>query len=212
MKSRRDTPGGPAGPAGSKESRPASTRDRLIAAARDAFAAHGLRGATTKAIAETAGVSEVTLFRHFATKKELFVAVLEGYSSLSIFNDELEARLTWDLEADLTMIATMVLGMTDASTLAMLTSITEAIRHPGFRPLVAEAPRRQLEFMSWYLSQQVVRGACRELEDPTLVAQAFIAMFFEHSIGKAVYVDAPPEPNDAVRELVGLFVRAIARD
>jgi AcrR family transcriptional regulator len=191
------------------QSSPSSTHDRLIQAARDAFAAHGLRGATTKTIAEAAGVSEVTLFRHFATKKELFIAVLESYSSISIFNDELKHRLTWNFVDDLTMIASIFVGMTDASTLAMLTSITEAMRYPELRPLVADPPRRQLEFMSWYLREQMSRGACRRLDHPELVAQAFFALFFEHSIGKAIYVENPPEPSAAVRELVGIFVNGV---
>jgi AcrR family transcriptional regulator len=181
----------------------------LIEAARVEIAEQGFRGATTKNIAAAAGVSEVTLFRHFSTKMALFVAVLEAYSSLSVFNDELKARLTWNLEEDLTMIASMFLGMTDANTLAMLTSITESLRYPELRELVAEAPRQQLVFMSWYLSEQMRRGACRELPNVELAAQAFFALFFEHSIGKAVYVADPPEPSEAVRDLVVIFIRGV---
>jgi AcrR family transcriptional regulator len=185
------------------------TRERLIEAARVEIAEQGLRGATTRNIAAAAGVSEVTLFRHFSTKMELFVAVLETYSSLSILNDELKARLTWDLEEDLTMIATMFLGMTEASTLAMLTSITESMRHPEVRELVAAAPRQQLDFMIWYLTEQIRRGACRELPNVELAAQAFFALFFEHSIGKVVYVEHAPEPTEAARELVAIFLRGV---
>lgn len=187
-----------------------STREKLIQAARNEFAEQGMRGATTKNIARAAGVSEVTLFRHFATKKDLFLAVLEGYSGLSVFNDELKQRLTWDLEEDLRMIGFLFLGMTDASVLAMLTSITEAIRDPEIRHLVAGPPRRQREFMTWYFSEQVKRGGCRPLKDPALTAQAFLALFFEHSVGKAVYVSDPPEPTRAVNRLVDLFLRGVA--
>jgi AcrR family transcriptional regulator len=187
-----------------------STRERLIQAARVEFAEHGLRGGTTKRIAGAAGVSEVTLFRHFATKKELFVAVLEGYSGLSVFDDELKARLTWDLEGDLKLIGSMFLGMTDASVLPMLTSITEAIRDPDVRDLVAEPPRRQVEFMAWYFREQVRRGGCRPLDDPTLTGQAFLALFFEHSVGKAVYVDNAPEASETVERLVTLFLHGVA--
>ena len=187
-----------------------STRERLIQAARVDFAEHGLRGGTTKRIAQAAGVSEVTLFRHFATKKELFVAVLEGYSGLSVFDDALKGRLTWDLESDLKLIGSMFLGMTDASVLPMLTSITEAIRDPDVRDLVAEPPRRQVEFMTWYFHEQVRRGGCRSLDDPALTGQAFLALFFEHSVGKAVYVDDAPEPSETVERLVTLFLHGVA--
>lgn len=50
----------------------AEVRGRLLSAAREAFAASGFGGATTRDIAERAGVAEVLLFRHFGSKAGLF--------------------------------------------------------------------------------------------------------------------------------------------
>lgn len=52
------------------------TRQRLLDAATRVFARDGLTGATTRAIAQEAGVNEVTLFRHFQTKDRLLTAVV----------------------------------------------------------------------------------------------------------------------------------------
>lgn len=52
-------------------------RARLIAVAGEAFREEGL-GASVNAIAERAGVNVATLYRHFPTKEQLIVAVLEG--------------------------------------------------------------------------------------------------------------------------------------
>src|SRR3954468_17600419 len=41
------------------------------------FSQHGFRGPTTKEIAKAAGVSEAMVFRHFATKEELYSAILD---------------------------------------------------------------------------------------------------------------------------------------
>ena len=41
------------------------------------FSQHGFRGTTTKEIAQAAGVSEAMVFRHFATKEELYTAILD---------------------------------------------------------------------------------------------------------------------------------------
>ena len=49
-------------------------REQVLEAAVGAFAAHGLHGTSTEAIAERAGLSQPYLFRLFGTKKELFLA------------------------------------------------------------------------------------------------------------------------------------------
>lgn len=45
---------------------------QILAAALDVFADKGYNGATTLEIAKAANISEVTLFRHFSSKKEIF--------------------------------------------------------------------------------------------------------------------------------------------
>jgi AcrR family transcriptional regulator len=54
-------------------------RELLLKAALELFAAEGYEGATTKAIAERTGVTEAILFRHFATKRDLFRAVIAEF-------------------------------------------------------------------------------------------------------------------------------------
>lgn len=61
--------------AATKPDRPAA--ERLLEAAAVVFARDGLSNATTREIARTAGVNEVTLFRNFQTKQNLLAAVLE---------------------------------------------------------------------------------------------------------------------------------------
>lgn len=58
-------------------------RTRIIDAAARVYAAHGYRGATTRLIAEEAGVNEVTLFRHFGSKSALLDAMIAECVDLS---------------------------------------------------------------------------------------------------------------------------------
>jgi AcrR family transcriptional regulator len=51
-------------------------REAVLDAALEEFAAHGLSGASTEAIAAKAGISQPYVFRLFGTKKELFTAVV----------------------------------------------------------------------------------------------------------------------------------------
>lgn len=55
-------------------------RESLLKAALKLFAEHGSRGATTRRIAQEAGVNEVTLFRHFPNKQALLHAALHAFA------------------------------------------------------------------------------------------------------------------------------------
>ena len=52
-------------------------RSQILAVAVSLFSQRGFRGTTTKEIAHAAGVSEAMVFRHFATKEELYAAILD---------------------------------------------------------------------------------------------------------------------------------------
>src|SRR5207253_8547178 len=56
-------------------------REQLIEVATKLFARHGYEATTTAAIAEAAGVTEPILYRHFKSKQELFVAIVQAVSN-----------------------------------------------------------------------------------------------------------------------------------
>ena len=61
--------------------RGAATRERIIDAARAVMLNKGLVRATTKEIARAAGLSEGTLYNHFANKEDLFLCTLNELPS-----------------------------------------------------------------------------------------------------------------------------------
>ena len=61
-------------------------REALLEAAIKVYGEAGMRGATTRRIAETANVNEVTLFRHFRRKSDLMQAALEHVTSHTVGN------------------------------------------------------------------------------------------------------------------------------
>jgi AcrR family transcriptional regulator len=53
-------------------------RESLVEIARHAFAARGYEGVRTQDIAAVAGVSEALLYRHFDSKRDLYLEVMRG--------------------------------------------------------------------------------------------------------------------------------------
>ncbi|GAB1814942.1 TetR/AcrR family transcriptional regulator [Mycobacterium sp. MUNTM1] len=60
----------------------ASPRERVLAAAYDLFSRRGIRAVGTDEVIARAGVARATLYRHFATKNDLVLAVLERREEL----------------------------------------------------------------------------------------------------------------------------------
>src|SRR6516225_2374882 len=54
-----------------------STRQRLIAVARELFASHGYQETSVQEVLDRSGVSRGALYHHFHSKQALFEAVLE---------------------------------------------------------------------------------------------------------------------------------------
>jgi AcrR family transcriptional regulator len=59
-----------------------ATRDALVSAAIDVFARNGYNGASTRAIAEAAGVNQALIGYHFRGKSGLYLAVFEHIATL----------------------------------------------------------------------------------------------------------------------------------
>jgi len=53
-------------------------REQILQTAVEVFSQRGFKGTTTKEIARAAGVSEAMVFRHFASKDDLYAAILDS--------------------------------------------------------------------------------------------------------------------------------------
>ena len=57
-------------------------REQIILIAVELFAAKGFAGVTTREIAAAAGINEATIYKHFASKEDLFDAVIVYYADI----------------------------------------------------------------------------------------------------------------------------------
>ena len=70
------------------------TREKIVEAAERVMRERGLARSTTKEIARAAGYSEGTLYKHFESKEDLFLAVLaERFPSFVVLVEDLPSRV-----------------------------------------------------------------------------------------------------------------------
>src|SRR5579863_7555377 len=72
------------------------TADRIVEAAVQLFSRQGFAASSTHEIARLAGVSEVTVFRHFPRKRDLFWAAIESRLRRLRISKEMRCRLEND--------------------------------------------------------------------------------------------------------------------
>ena len=99
------SPANPALAPAKRRLRAPARRGRIVEAAVEAFASGGYRGTGMREIAERAGVTRAVLYDHFASKKALFLAVLEEQNA--IFLGHVAARIAGEGSAEERMRETM---------------------------------------------------------------------------------------------------------
>ncbi|MGR8935937.1 MAG: TetR/AcrR family transcriptional regulator [Gammaproteobacteria bacterium] len=155
-----------------------SKRQTILAAAKQAFLAHGYSGVTMEAIAEAAPVSKPTLYNHFRSKQELFAAVIAGQcetllSTLANVQTEL-----CNPAAGLKAIAGAFVELiyADESLRLYRLLIAEQQHFPELGELVYRSgPEPVLRQLSAYLAELETRGALH-IADVESASRLFIGM------------------------------------
>ncbi len=186
------------------------TKQKLLDATLKLISQKGYLGATTREISREAGVTELTLFRHFGTKEKLFEELLNSNSFLPRLRELLPELSDLSYEDALTLVATRFL-LTLKERKSMVTILSSEIHvYPGkIRSLYsAFVDEVRATLASYFISLQR-NGTIREIS-PEIVARAFLGMLFnyfrtEEIMKKNGMTRKGMEQN--VKEFVGIFVR-----
>ncbi len=186
-----------------------NTRELILEAAVRVFAELGSRGATTRRIAEEAGVNEVTLFRHFGAKEALLSEALEWMSH----RVEVAALPTEpsDPIAELTpWCAGHMCSLYQASAL-LRTSMGEYEANPAATAFSCEVPNRVAAELRGYLERLRERGMCAVDLDLPAASALLMGALFSDAISRDIMPERYPYSVDEASErYVRLFLRAIA--
>ncbi|MBF8192760.1 helix-turn-helix transcriptional regulator [Nonomuraea sp. K274] len=187
------------------------TRDRIIQAAEQAIREFGSVGATTRRIAALAGCSEALIYKHFAGKEELLLAVLlEGMP-------ELGAPLTrlrvsggqGDLGARLTEFAVAAVEFYTRAFSIASGVMADPSLVAGFRAMLAKTdrgPHVPIQALAEILRTEQRDGRL----DPGMDAGAAAAMIMGacyHRANLSYFVDLPEETRPWADAVVRTLIR-----
>ncbi len=135
------------------ERRRERTRTALIEAARQVFVRRGFTGASLDEIAETAGFTRGAIYKNFADKEELFLAVFDQINErvLNAFAQMLEQGVSAAFDAHaLAKMWAKLIADTDLQTLELEFRLYE-IRNPSARERADAQRRRNRELVTRFI-------------------------------------------------------------
>jgi AcrR family transcriptional regulator len=195
-------------------------RLQILLVAISLFAKKGFRGTTTKEIAQAAGVSEAMVFRHFATKEELYTAILDHKAcaggDLNLCDDRsvTEAVARRDDRAVFEGLAQTVLWHHERDMEFLRLLMHAALEgHELGKMFWERNVIKMYEFLGGYIAERQREGALRDLE-PRIAVRAFLGMIIHHSVNNNLWdtqrrlLDISNE--QAAREFTEILLKGIA--
>jgi TetR/AcrR family transcriptional repressor of mexJK operon len=185
----------------------------ILAAATALFLERGLQATSMDLVAQRAGVSKMTVYSHFASKKALFSAIID---SLARQLTQAIDRLTLEempLEQALRQFGRQFVALALApSSLALhRLVVAEAARTPALGRLIYESGPDQI---ARSLADYFARHPDVSVPDPRLAAEEFLGTLLGHAqLQLLLHARKPNELRGAVDTMVehavGIFCRGI---
>lgn len=162
-----------------------STRQRLIRSALRLFVSNGISGTTTREIAESAGVNEVTLFRHFGSKHGLLLGVLEESTAFESLGNALlqQKSMSEDPEQALKEYASYCLHALEQVPDLIRSLVGEADQYPADNRLALGKRLTEVnQYVAQYLESFMAQRQLTSQLEPDKVASLFECLLLGYAV------------------------------
>jgi AcrR family transcriptional regulator len=155
---------------------------RILASAAEMFASFGYNGVSTRDIASGARVNEVTIYRHYPRKRDLYVAVLDAELQQVKLRGDLLAGIAEAADARTAVARTFELI---AATMMQRPELLRLVQYSALElsddidPLLRRHLGQLVEVIARYLEPWVSRGELRCTSAKALVL-SLIAIILSH--------------------------------
>jgi AcrR family transcriptional regulator len=181
-------------------------RERILQATIRVYAEAGFRGATTRRVAQEAGVNEITLFRHFGTKEALVKAALkEGGGRVRPAPTE-----PCDPEAELYTWALALYRHWYENRRLINQVMSDLAEHPELAPDICEEPSSEHAMLSSYLGRMRESGMTSQPFHSDAAAGLLLGSVFTHALWRD-HFEKPglPPVEEVIRQYVALLLAAL---
>ncbi|HEX8493550.1 MAG TPA: TetR/AcrR family transcriptional regulator [Pyrinomonadaceae bacterium] len=192
-------------------------RQQLVRVAMKLFSQRGFRGTTTKEIAQAAGVSEAMVFRHFATKEELYAAILDDKAcagEMTLMCERVAGAVAGgDDRAVFESLAAAMLQHHEHDPEFLRLLLYSALEgHELFEMFWNKNVHEMAHFICSYIGARQKAGALREIE-PMVAGRAFIGMIVYHSLVTTLFDKSRTlldiQTDRAAHEFTEIFLRGV---
>jgi len=187
------------------------TRTRILKSALRLFARQGYDGATTRDLAEAAGVAEGTLFRHFTNKKAILIEVAtQGW--VDILTDLLtELSEMGSYKAVAQVMRRRMLHLHENADM-MRVCFMEAQFHPDLRDRIqTEVIEKMTDVAEAFFQTAMDQGVYRKM-NPKMVARVFLGMFAVAGFSQSTIMEpgaAANEMKEMAEGLADIFLNGV---
>jgi AcrR family transcriptional regulator len=192
--------------------RPVSVQDQVILeAARRVFLQRGYR-ATTAQVAREAGVSEGSLFKHFKSKCNLFLAAMEETPGEASWEETLLASVgRGDLRASLETAGTHLLQQLQQILPRLMMVSSSGVLIPNNHAGSGEVapPMRRMRVLTRYFKGEIKAGRLA-MAAPQIQAHVFLGALAHYAWCETLFGYRSASPAAYVRTLVDTLLKATA--
>jgi AcrR family transcriptional regulator len=193
--------------------------EEILKAAMKTIVREGYDGATTKLIADEAGINEVTLFRKFHSKENILQAVImqqRDNALQALTSAFLSREVHQDDKGNAPRIATTLTELGDRLIEFMKTRmdlmillISEGRRKPSVAKVISSIPQDMIVQLRKLFEEQMRLKKIRDV-DPQLAAVTFLGFLFYYSLMKELFNDKVIKENKGILDgFVDIFLNGV---
>jgi AcrR family transcriptional regulator len=181
----------------------AQTRTKILQAAQRLFAAQGFEGTTTRDLAQSAGIAEGTLFRHFANKKAILVEVATN-GWVDILTDLLTELSEMGSYKAIAQVMRRRMWNLRKNADIMRVCFMEVQFHPDLRDRIqTEVIDKMTDVAEAFFQTAMDKGIYRQM-DAKLVAKVFLGLFAIAGFSDNTLIEPNASPQEMQKMAEGL--------